>query len=156
KAKIERRLAEVHLHRGNFTTAESHFLRAIEACGDFMPGTRTGTLKALARGICVHIWHRLFPARFSAQPGPLNPLHEAHLRSYESYIWLMLFLDQEKLVLAMQKVINLAQQYQITEGGAKAAAGYGGILDMFGLHTLARHYHFQATELAKLAANPAV
>ena len=90
KATIERRLAEIHQHRGNLDVAEAHFARALDACGDPLPKTRFGLLIGLLRQTLIQIWHRLRGNELPAEEPQLDRRDEAHLRIYEPFIWLML------------------------------------------------------------------
>ena len=83
----------------------------------------------------------------------LGHLEEIHLRTYEQFIWLMLFADQEKMVYGMLKVLNLAENHHWNEGMAKGASATGAALDILNFHGLARGYHSRALERAESSGN---
>ncbi len=155
RATIERRLAEIHQHRGNLDVAEAHFARALDACDDALPRTRFGLLAGLLQQTLLQIWHRLRGTQISTAETQVDRRDEARLRIYESFSWLMLSLDQEKMAYALLKILNLSEDRHWAEGMAKATAGVGAALDILNLHALARTYHTRALEWAEVSGNPA-
>ena len=155
KATIERRLAEIHFHRGNLEVAAAHFASALEACGDPLPAVRLGLLASFLQQLLIQFGHRLRGVTLPANQTPLAREDETHLRIYESFSWLMLYLDHERMAYAILKILNLAERWHWAEGMAKAASGFGAALDIINWHGLARRYHARALAWAEQSANPA-
>jgi tetratricopeptide (TPR) repeat protein len=71
------------------------------------------------------------------------------LRTYEGLAWLMMQTDQERMLYAMLRVLNLSERTQWRESKVKALGAVGFAFDVLGMHKLASSYHQRSTIILK-------
>ena len=150
RATIDRRLGEIHLRRGNHALAEEHLTRALAFFGDRLPTWPLAIRAAIAREIAWHAILMLAPGVFApALHVESTPEIEARLRPYEALGWVSFLADQERLLLMILRVANLAQRTGVAELVAKTQSAIGFGLDGVGARRVARRYHRRAVAIAE-------
>lgn len=148
-AFIRRRLGVLHSRRGNFERAESYFADVLALFDDTFPPRGRAARLALVREFVRHLISRLFRRPPLPTEDATDEATEQHMRAYEGLAWLMMQVDQDRLLYATLRVLNLAEGSRWRESTAKALGAVGFSFDVLGMHTLAFSYHHRAGSIAR-------
>ncbi|HET9662671.1 MAG TPA: AAA family ATPase [Burkholderiales bacterium] len=148
QALIRRRLGVLHSRRGNFARAESYFASALALYGDRFPRPGMPARLALLHQIVVHLLNRLFRPAPLATEDVTDKDTEQHMRIYEGLAWLMMQTDQDRMLYATLRVLNLCEGSHWRESVAKALGAVGFTFNVLGMHKAAHPYHRRAAIIA--------
>lgn len=173
RAVVERKMGEALFRLGEHRQAADCFLRALSLQGAPLPAGTTGIRLAIAKALCRQLLHRLLclgegerdaAANFiSGQPEAPDPLAAVEpgntpemIRLLEGIAWIDYFLDRERMLLAIVRMLNLAESRNDPEAQVRAGMGMGMILGSLGRFGLAQIYNRRAMALAGRFERPAM
>jgi tetratricopeptide (TPR) repeat protein len=155
RAQLERRIGEALFRRGQHEQAIEHLADALALLGRPYPRSRRGVRVGIAKAAARQFGHRLVP-RFKVRPAGdgVDVVADERYLAYEAMGWMYAFLDHERFLLNVLRLLNDCERSGLPAGVARGSAAVGYALDYGGLPRLARRYIQRAVDLAERIGDP--
>ena len=154
RARLERKIGEALVRRGEHDRAYEHLLCALELLGSPLPTSPGAVRRAIAWQVLVQVGHRLVP-RLSRRSATAEAKAVAEERgwAYYSLFWVDAVLRPPRMMLEILVGLNSAERAGIPWASAWAGM-VAFICAMIPLRSLAGSYARRGIAKAKLAADP--
>ena len=155
QAALERKIGETLFRRGEHAQGLDRLQRALATLGESLPTSRWGVRLAIVCEIVRQVGHRLFPGLFlKPASGPPPPTLEEVIHLYELIMWMEMFMNPERFLLASIRLLNVSERSGVSYGAAFGSTGLGLVMDYIPIFWLAESYHRRAVALAEQAQRP--
>jgi class 3 adenylate cyclase/tetratricopeptide (TPR) repeat protein len=155
RAQLERRIGEALYRSGQHEQAGEHLADALALLGSPYPRSRRGVRVGIAKAAARQLGHRLVP-HFKVGPAgdAVDVVADELYLAYEAMGWMDYFLDHERYLLDLLRLLNDCERSGMRAGAARGNAAIGVALELVGLARLARHYILRGLDLAERIGDP--
>ena len=155
RAQLERRIGEALFRSGQHEQAIEHLGDALALLGRPYPRSRRGVRVGIAKAAVRQLGHRLVP-HFRVGPAgdAVDVVADERYLAYEAMGWIYGFLDHERYLLDVLRLLNDCERSGLPAGMARGSAVVGYALAIGGLPRLGRRYILRGVDLAERIGDP--
>ena len=155
RAQLERRIGEALFRSGQHEQAIEHLGDALALLGRPYPHSRRGVRVGIAKAAVRQLGHRLVP-HFRVRPAgdAVDIVADERYLAYEAMGWIYGFLDHERYLLDVLRLLNDCERSDLPAGMARGSAVVGYALAIGGLPRLGRHYIMRGVDIAERIGDP--
>jgi class 3 adenylate cyclase/tetratricopeptide (TPR) repeat protein len=155
RAQLERRIGEALFRSGQHEQAIEHLGDALALLGRPFPRSRRGVRVGIAKAAARQLGHRLVP-HFKVRPAvdAVDVVADERYSAYEGMGWTTGFLDHERYLLVVLRLLNDCERSRLPAGMARGSAVVGYALDLGGLPRLGRRYILRGIDIAERIGDP--